>query len=222
MEFVLIAPKTFTTGKNAGSKLTDIGGLDYDNATAHKVTLTKAFYIQNNPVSEQAYKQSGLPGSADDASWNDAAGFCAWLSKREGRKYRLPTEAEWECVFQAMPAGRKMENREWVQDWHGVLPPDDVTDPIGPETGMTKVIRDGPKRESLSPDAKNSPGAFLPRDSELFSRPKLRRIHSRARPYSPRRQSSRALNLHCKGRTRRFLISRCVSRCRFRLRTMCN
>src|SRR6267154_3925831 len=102
MEFVLIAPKTFTTGKNAGSKLTDIGGLDYDNATAHKVTLTKAFYIQNNPVSEQAYKQSGLPGSADDASWNDASGFCAWLSKREGRKYRLPTEAEWECVFQAM------------------------------------------------------------------------------------------------------------------------
>ena len=29
-------------------------------------------------------------------SWNDAVKFAAWLSKKEGREYRLPTEAEWE------------------------------------------------------------------------------------------------------------------------------
>ncbi len=29
-------------------------------------------------------------------SWNDAQEFCKWLSRKEKRKYRLPTEAEWE------------------------------------------------------------------------------------------------------------------------------
>jgi serine/threonine protein kinase len=30
-----------------------------------------------------------------DVSWEDAEAFCAWLSKKEGRAYRLPTDAEW-------------------------------------------------------------------------------------------------------------------------------
>jgi sulfatase-modifying factor enzyme 1 len=157
MEFVLIRPTRFTSGKDGDSKVTEIGGLDYDRSAAHKVTLTMPFYIQKAPVSEEAYKQSGLPGFANDVSWNEAASFCSWLSKREGRKYRLPTEAEWECVFQTQPDRVKIENREWVQDWHGVRPPDDVSDPIGPATGITKIIREGAKRESLSPDAKSSP-----------------------------------------------------------------
>jgi formylglycine-generating enzyme required for sulfatase activity len=29
-------------------------------------------------------------------SWNDTQAFCEWLSRKEGQKYRLPTEAEWE------------------------------------------------------------------------------------------------------------------------------
>ena len=29
-------------------------------------------------------------------SWNDAVAFCDWLSDQEGRRYNLPTEAQWE------------------------------------------------------------------------------------------------------------------------------
>jgi formylglycine-generating enzyme required for sulfatase activity len=43
-------------------------------------------------------------------TWEDARAFCAWLSKKEGRTYRLPTDREWSC---AVGVGR---DEKWKQD----------------------------------------------------------------------------------------------------------
>jgi hypothetical protein len=35
---------------------------------------------------------------AANVSWEDAKAFCEWLSEKEGRSYRLPTDHEWSCA----------------------------------------------------------------------------------------------------------------------------
>ena len=75
----------------------------------------KAFYMQTTEVTQGQWKEvmdtepwkgkqdvkEGPNYAATFVSWNDAVAFCKQLSAKEGKTYRLPTEAEWEYACRA-------------------------------------------------------------------------------------------------------------------------
>ena len=70
------------------------GGLGWNEAA--KKLEQNPRYTWLNPGFEQTDLHPVV-----DVSWNDAVAFAGWLGRKEGKTYRLPTEAEWEYACRA-------------------------------------------------------------------------------------------------------------------------
>jgi formylglycine-generating enzyme required for sulfatase activity len=104
MRFLRIKPGTFVMGSPATEEGRN------DNEVQHEVKLTKSFMLAATPVTQHQwlalmgnnpsrFKGENLP--VEQVSWDDAADFCKKLSQKEGKHYRLPTEAQWEYACRA-------------------------------------------------------------------------------------------------------------------------
>ncbi len=117
-------PKENVLTNTIGMKLVKIpagefrmGSPDSDREAApsekprHRVRITRPFALGMHEVTQEQYERvmgknpghfKGYPQRpVDSVPWADAVEFCRRLSEKEGARYRLPTEAEWEYACRA-------------------------------------------------------------------------------------------------------------------------
>jgi formylglycine-generating enzyme required for sulfatase activity len=96
-EFIMGSPKTEKDHLN-------------NESPQHKVKITKAFFMGTTEVTQAQWKAvmgnnpSDFHGDdlpVEKVSWDDCQEFLKILSAKEGKTYRLPTEAEWEYACRA-------------------------------------------------------------------------------------------------------------------------
>ena len=168
-----------------------------DEKPVHTVTLSD-YYICETEVTQGLWKavmgdslSSKNRGIGDNypvnnVSWDDAQDFIKKLNAKTGRKFCLPTEAQWEFAArggnksqgykysgsdtfddvawygnnssQTHSVKRKKANEldifdmsgnvwEWCQDWYGDYHNGAVTNPQGPSSGSSRVLRGGSWRD---------------------------------------------------------------------------
>jgi formylglycine-generating enzyme required for sulfatase activity len=111
LELVPVPAGSFQMGSDRGK---------VDSRPVHTVRITRDFWLGRTEVTQRQYE--ALAGAnpsefrgpdlpVEGVNWEDAAGYCRRLTKREqaagrlpdGLEYRLPTEAEWEYAARGGP-----------------------------------------------------------------------------------------------------------------------
>jgi formylglycine-generating enzyme required for sulfatase activity len=106
LDIVLIPAGSFTMGDN-----------DYF-MPAHRVTITKPFYLGNHEVTQEQWEAvmgsnpshfKGPKNPVENVSWDDCQQFLVKLNAKsggKGSKFVLPTEAQWEYACRAGSTGK--------------------------------------------------------------------------------------------------------------------
>ncbi len=105
MKFVWIPAGEFIMGSSGEPHY------KHDEDPIHRVKISKGFWMSQTEVTQKQWKAvmgysknsyfqgDNLP--VGNVSYDDAYQFCVKLSSKEGKTYRLPTEAEWEYACRA-------------------------------------------------------------------------------------------------------------------------
>ena len=106
MKFVRIPEGIFVMGSPVEEAFRDVSEIQ------HQVTISKAFYIQTTEVTVDQWRAvmgrrlfARKKGTGNmpvvKVSWHDSIKFARKLSKMDGNRYDLPTEAQWEYAARA-------------------------------------------------------------------------------------------------------------------------
>ena len=182
LKMIFVEGGTFAMGSNDG---------EYDEPPVHNVTLD-SYYIAETEITQAQWQavMGSNPSSytgdnrpVESVTWEKAQEFCKKLSELTGKKYVLPTEAQWEYAARGGNKSKgypysgsntigdvavywdnkinhhsnvksKKPNElgiydmsgnvyEWCSDWYGKYNPSKQTNPQGPSSGSSRVLRGG-------------------------------------------------------------------------------
>ena len=99
-DMIKVEAGTFTMGCTSEQSECYSGESPY-----HRVTISSDYYIGKYEVTQELWQAvmgnnpssfKGFDKPVENVSWNDCVEFCEELSRMTGKRFRLPTEAEWE------------------------------------------------------------------------------------------------------------------------------